>query len=144
MKKENNIPQTIDNQLIEWRKKFAKEIPERVGLAFYTNEKGETEVEVYFVDDNMWMSQQITSNLFDVEEHTITYHLQEIFKSGELDEISTTRKIRVLRVERQLPTTMQQWIEFMNDYLKLNSLPVIKGLGNCLILYGYPCYCTYL
>ncbi|MDR3217758.1 MAG: hypothetical protein LBU22_02050 [Dysgonamonadaceae bacterium] len=54
---------------------------------------------------------------------------QEICKSGELDEISTTRKIRVLRAERQLPTTMQQWIEFMNDYLKLNSLPVIKGLG---------------
>ena len=32
--------------------------------------------------------------LFEVEAHTITYHLQEIFKSGELEENSVTRKIR--------------------------------------------------
>jgi hypothetical protein len=99
MKKDDNIQKTIDNQFIEWRKKISKEIPERVGLAFYTNEKGETEVEVYFADDNMWMSQQVMSNLFDVEEHTITYHIKEIFKSGELEELPTTRKIRVVRSE---------------------------------------------
>jgi len=94
-----NVPQTIDSQLVEWRRKFNTEIPERVGLAFYTNEKGETEVEVYFVDDNMWLSQQVMSELFDVEEHTITYHIKEIFKSGELEENPTTRKIRVVRNE---------------------------------------------
>ncbi|MCL2596558.1 MAG: virulence RhuM family protein [Paludibacter sp.] len=98
-KTENNLPQTIDNQLVEWRKKFAKEIPERVGLAFYTNEKGETEVEVYFADDNMWLSQATMSELFDVEEHTITYHIKEIYKSGELEEFPTTRKIRAVRTE---------------------------------------------
>jgi hypothetical protein len=99
MKKDNNLPKTIDDQLAEWRKKFSKEIPERVGLSFYTDDKGNVEVEVYFADDNMWMSQQIMSNLFDVEEHTITYHLSEIYKSSELEEFSTTRKIRVVRNE---------------------------------------------
>ena len=98
-KNKNNTPQTLDNQLIEWRKMFGKEIPERVGLAFYTNEKGETEVEVYFADENMWLSQATMAELFDVEEHTITYHIKEIFKSGELEEIPTTRKIRVVRTE---------------------------------------------
>jgi hypothetical protein len=39
------------------------------------------------------------SELFDVEEHTITYHIKEIFKSGELEEIPTTRKNRVVRNE---------------------------------------------
>ncbi|MDR0863735.1 MAG: virulence RhuM family protein [Candidatus Symbiothrix sp.] len=107
-----NEQQNIDNQLVEWRKKFNKEIPERVGLAFYTNEKGETEVEVYFADDNMWMSQQIMSNLFDVEEHTITYHIAEIFKSGELEENATTRKIRVVRTEGKRQVTRE--IQFYN------------------------------
>jgi len=37
--------------------------------------------------------------LFGVESHTITYHLKEIFKSGELDEKATTRKIRVVQNE---------------------------------------------
>ena len=39
------------------------------------------------------------SELFNVKEHTITYHLQEIFSSYELEETSTTRKIRVVRKE---------------------------------------------
>lgn len=29
--------ENIDQQLINWRKEFDKEIPERVGLSFYTN-----------------------------------------------------------------------------------------------------------
>ena len=60
---------------------------------------GDVEVEVYMTDENMWMSQQIMSQLFGVEENTITYHIQEIYKSRELDEIRTTRKIRVVRSE---------------------------------------------
>jgi hypothetical protein len=39
------------------------------------------------------------AELFDVEEHTITYHIREIYKSGELEENPTTRKIRVVRTE---------------------------------------------
>ncbi len=91
--------QSFDQQINVWRKQFNNEIPERVGLAFYTNDEGEVEIEVYMADENMWMSQQIMSVLFGVEEHTITYHIQEIFKSGELDENPTTRKIRVVRRE---------------------------------------------
>lgn len=35
-----------------------------------------------------------------------------------------------LRAERQLPTTMQDWIGFMSSYLDLNAYPVLEGLGN--------------
>jgi hypothetical protein len=34
-----------------------------------------------------------------------------------------------LRAERQLPTTMQDWIGFMSSYLDLNGYPVLEGLG---------------
>jgi hypothetical protein len=37
--------------------------------------------------------------LFAVESHTTTYHLKEIYKSCELQEDSTTRKIRVVQKE---------------------------------------------
>ena len=108
MSKKTDI-ENIDQQLINWRKQFNKEIPERVGLAFYTNDKGEVEIEVYMTDESMWMSQQIMANLFDVEENTITYHIQEIYKSGELEDSSTTRKIRVVRQEgkRQINREIQ-------------------------------------
>jgi len=107
-----NKIKNVDQQLADWRIKFNKEIPERVGLAFYTNDVGEVEIEVYMTDENMWMSQQIMSNLFGVEENTITYHIQEIFKSGELDENPTTRKIRVVRSEGKRQVSRE--IQFYN------------------------------
>ena len=39
---------------------------------------------------------EIVAELFHVEIHTINYHIKEIFKSGELEEIATTRKFRVV------------------------------------------------
>jgi hypothetical protein len=36
---------------------------------------------------------------FGMESHTITYHLKEIYKTGELEELATTRKIRVVQKE---------------------------------------------
>jgi hypothetical protein len=111
MSKKTEI-KSFDQQLTDWRKQFNKEIPERVGLAFYTNDEGEVEIEVYMTDENMWMSQQIMSNLFGVEKHTITYHIQEIYKSGELDENPTTRKIRVVRSEGKRQVNRE--IQFYN------------------------------
>ena len=34
-----------------------------------------------------------------------------------------------MRAERQLPTTMQDWINFMSSYLDLNGYPVLQGYG---------------
>lgn len=56
-------------------------------------------VEVIYVDGTLWMSQRMMGLLFDVESNTITYHLGEVYKSGELDQISTARKIRVVQQE---------------------------------------------
>jgi hypothetical protein len=37
------------------------------------------------------------SELFSVEVNTINYHIKEIFKSGEFQEVSTIRKIRIVQ-----------------------------------------------
>lgn len=39
------------------------------------------------------------AKFFGVGSHTITYHIKEIFLSGELIQNSTTRKIRVVQKE---------------------------------------------
>ncbi len=112
--------QTIDNQLAQWRKESAVEVPERAGLAFYSKENGEIEVEVYLADENMWMSQQVMAQLFGVEEHTINYHLQEVHKSGELEENRTTRKIRVVRPEGK---------RVVNREIQFYNLDVVISVG---------------
>jgi hypothetical protein len=33
------------------------------------------------------------------------------------------------RAERQIPTTMQEWIGFLNQFLELSSFPILKDKG---------------
>ena len=63
-------------------------------LLYQTNE-GNVKVEVTYLDENFWLTQKAMSQLFNVELNTINYHLKEIFKSGEVTEISVIRKIRI-------------------------------------------------
>ena len=46
-------------------------------------------------DENVWLKQKMMGLLYDVESHTITYHLKKIFLDGEIDENSVTRKFRI-------------------------------------------------
>ena len=68
-------------------------------IIFYSNPNGDVKIEVVYNDDTFWLTQKRMGELFAVESHTITYHLKEIYKSRELDEIATTRKIRVVQKE---------------------------------------------
>ena len=56
-------------------------------------------------DETVWLTQKAMGQLFGVESHTVNYHLKEIFKSDELDEKSTARKIRVVQNEGKRKVT---------------------------------------
>lgn len=56
-------------------------------------------VEMRYEDENIWMTQKMMAALYDVESHTITYHIQKIFEDGELTETATTRNFRVVQTE---------------------------------------------
>ncbi len=65
----------------------------------YTSPNGEIKVDVFFHNENIWLTQKKMAQLFDVEVNTINYHLKEIFKSGELEESATIRKFRIVQKE---------------------------------------------
>ena len=71
----------------------------------YTSADGNIHVDVVLQDETVWLTQKAMGLLFGVESHTITYHLKEIFKSGELDEKATTRKIRAVQNEGKRQVT---------------------------------------
>lgn len=68
-------------------------------IILYTTPKGDVKVEIRFEDETFWLTQKKIAELFDVEVNTVNYHLKEIFKSGELEESSTIRKIRIVQQE---------------------------------------------
>ena len=63
------------------------------------------------IDETIWLTQKAMGELFQVESHTINYHLREIYKTNELSEVATTRKIRVVQQEgkRQVERELQYY-----------------------------------
>ena len=68
-------------------------------VVLYQTDNGNVNVSVIFYNETFWLTQKAMGELFGVESHTINYHLKEIYKIGELDETSTTRKFRALQKE---------------------------------------------
>lgn len=69
-------------------------------LIIYQSQNNENiSVEVLYNEEDFWLTQKSMSKLFNVAENNITYHLQNIFKTGELEENRTTQKIRVVQNE---------------------------------------------
>lgn len=66
--------------------------PREGEIILYTTPDGAARVEVFFQEETFWLSQRRMAELFDVEVHTINYHLKEIYSSGELTEPATIRK----------------------------------------------------
>ena len=60
----------------------------------FTAQSGEESIEVKYADENVWLTQALIAKLFDKGRSTITEHLTELFKTGELDEKSACRDFR--------------------------------------------------
>ena len=56
---------------------------------------GESDVNAIYFDENVWLTQKMMGLLYNVETHTINYHLKKIFADEELDENSVIRKFRI-------------------------------------------------
>jgi hypothetical protein len=57
--------------------------------------QGEGGIEVVYADEDIWLTQKMMGVLYEVETHTINYHLKKIFTDNELQEDSVIRKFRI-------------------------------------------------
>ena len=60
----------------------------------YQNQEGDIKIDVRFQDETIWLSQAEMSVLFSKDKRTISEHISNIFKEGELDENSVIRNFR--------------------------------------------------
>jgi hypothetical protein len=72
---------------------------QQADIIFYSSPAGHIKVEVIFNDETFWLNQKRLAELFGVEVNTVNYHLKEIYKSEELVEEATIRKIRIVQKE---------------------------------------------
>lgn len=77
-------------------------------IVIYRAEDGLTKVECRFEDETVWLTQQQLADLFHTSRSNIAEHVSHIYEEGELEEASTCRKFRQVRVEcnRQVTRTV--------------------------------------
>jgi hypothetical protein len=56
---------------------------------------GQGGVEAVYADGNVWLSQKMMGQLYDVETQTINYHLKKVFSDSELEEQAVIRSFRI-------------------------------------------------
>jgi hypothetical protein len=56
----------------------------------FTKQNGEDSIEVRVQNENVWLTQKAMERLFDCSTDNVALHLKNIFKEGEIDEISVT------------------------------------------------------
>ncbi len=86
----------------------------------FKTEDQKISVDVRFEEDTVWLTQAQMSILFCKDKRTISEHLGNIFKEGELNEKSTVRKFRIVQQEGK--RTVEREIDHYN-------LDVIISIG---------------
>jgi hypothetical protein len=56
-------------------------------------------IEMRYEDENIWLTQRMMATLYDVGLPTINEHIKKVFTDGELEEMSTIRKFRIVQTE---------------------------------------------
>jgi len=74
-------------------------------IEIYKSKDNQTQVEVRFDEDTVWLSQAQLVDLFQSSKANISEHIKGIFSSGELETGATVRKFRTVRTEGKRQVT---------------------------------------
>lgn len=69
-------------------------IPNNSDFILYTSQDGEVRVDVFVHNESVWLTQKAMQDLFDRSKSTVSEHISNVFKEGELDENQVVRKFR--------------------------------------------------
>ena len=68
--------------------------PNNSDFILYTSQDGEVRVDVFINNETVWLTQKAMQDLFDRSKSTVSEHISNIFKEGELIENQVVRKFR--------------------------------------------------
>ena len=65
-------------------------------IIFYTDEQGNTNIEVLLQDEDVWLNAKAIAELFEITDKVIYKHIKNIYSQEELEEDSTVAKIATM------------------------------------------------
>jgi hypothetical protein len=81
-------------------------------IILYQTDEGKIKINVFFADENFWLTQKAMAELFDIQKAAISKHLKNIYESGELDKDSTVSIMET--VQNEGVRDVKRNIEFYN------------------------------
>jgi hypothetical protein len=66
---------------------------------------GQGGVEAVYVDENVWLTQKMLGQLYDVDVRTISYHLKKVFADSELEADSVIQNFRITATDGKTYST---------------------------------------
>jgi hypothetical protein len=91
MKKENTPTISDSNDELSLSIHNSQLVP---NFVIFETGNGKVNIDVYFKDKTLWLTQKRIAELFEKGRSTITEHLKKTFKDGELDENTVCRNFR--------------------------------------------------
>ena len=68
-------------------------------FVIYQSEDGKIKLDVRFVDETVWLTQQQLAELFQTSRSNVVEHIRHIYEEGELELAATCREFRQVRTE---------------------------------------------
>jgi len=81
-------------------------------IQIFTSKDGKTEIEVKLEDQTVWLNQYQLESLFETERSSLNRHILNIYKSKELEELSTCAKIT--QVQKEGDREIKREIKYYN------------------------------
>lgn len=80
-------------------------------IIFYTGPDGNVRVEVLYQDETFWLTLNRMAELFGTSKQNVSYHLQNIYKEGELHRDATVKEILTVQPEgdRQVSRSLEYY-----------------------------------
>ncbi len=76
-------------------------------IILYQTEDGRTRIQCRFDNQTLWLTQALIAKLFQITVPTVNEHLKGIYADGELSDLATLRKFRIVRVEGRREVTRE-------------------------------------
>jgi hypothetical protein len=92
-------------------------------ILIYQNQDGNIKIDVRLDDETVWLTQEQMANLFGKARNTISEHISNVFKEGELIEAVVCRKSRHTTAHGAIPDKTQEKL------VKHYNLDVIISVG---------------
>jgi hypothetical protein len=97
------------------------ELEKLSNFVIFQTKSGKVNIDVYFQDETLWLTQKLIAKLFEKGRSTITEHLKKIFADGELEENSVCRDFR---------HTAEDGKQYTTKYYNLNAITAVGYRAN--------------